>query len=148
MVSGSAELLTSVVAGHLRADPTFRRVDESLFDLFNREGSMAEVALTNEVLELIAERFKALAEPARLHILSALRSGEKTVTQLMEDTGLGQANASKHLQLLHALGFVERRKDGLYVHYRLADDSVFDLCDIMCGKLVEEARLRGEILSR
>jgi DNA-binding transcriptional ArsR family regulator len=109
---------------------------------------MAEVALTPEVLELIAERFKALAEPARLHILHALRSGEKTVSQLLEATGLGQANASKHLQLLHGLGFVERRKDGLYVHYRLADDSVFELCDIMCGRLVEESRVRGQMLSR
>ncbi len=108
---------------------------------------MAEVALTPEVLELIAERFKALAEPARLHILNGLRSGEKTVSQLLEATGLGQANASKHLQLLHGLGFVERRKDGLYVHYRLADDSVFELCNIMCGRLVEEARVRGQMLS-
>lgn len=108
---------------------------------------MAEVALTPEILELIAERFKALAEPARLHMLNALRGGEKTVSELMEETGLGQANASKHLQFLHSLGFVERRKEGLYVYYRLADDSVFELCDIMCGRLVEEARVRSDLLA-
>jgi DNA-binding transcriptional ArsR family regulator len=108
---------------------------------------MASVELTPELVDLIADRFKALAEPARLHILNALRSGEKTVTELMEETGLGQANASKHLQLLHALGFVSRRKNGLYVHYRLADDSVFHLCDIMCGRLAEEARLRSDLLA-
>jgi DNA-binding transcriptional ArsR family regulator len=107
---------------------------------------MADIALTPVILQLIAERFKALAEPARLHILNALRGGEKTVSELMEETGLGQANASKHLQLLHGLGFVERRKEGLFVYYRLADDSVFQLCDIMCGRLVEEARLRNEML--
>jgi DNA-binding transcriptional ArsR family regulator len=107
---------------------------------------MADISLTPELLELIAERFKALAEPARLHILDALRGGEKTVSELMEQTGLGQANASKHLQLLHGLGFVERRKEGLYVYYRLSDDSVFQLCDIMCGRLVEESQLRRELL--
>jgi DNA-binding transcriptional ArsR family regulator len=108
---------------------------------------MASIELTPEIVELIAHRFKALSEPARLQILNALRSGEMTVTELMEKTGLGQANASKHLQLLHGLGFVERRKDGLYVRYRLGDDSVLQLCDIMCGRLVEEARQRSEMLA-
>jgi DNA-binding transcriptional ArsR family regulator len=108
---------------------------------------MGEMTMTHEIIALVAERFKALAEPARLHILNALRGGEKTVSELMEETGLGQANASKQLQVLHGLGFVERRKEGLFVHYRLADDSVFELCDIMCGRLVEEARARSEMLT-
>jgi DNA-binding transcriptional ArsR family regulator len=106
-----------------------------------------KIALTPELLELIAERFKALAEPTRLHILKALRDGEKTVTQLMEETGLGQANVSKHLQLLHGLGITDRRKEGLYVYYRLADPTVFELCDIMCGRLVEEAQARRELFT-
>ena len=54
--------------------------------------------LTPEMIELVAERFRALAEPARLHIMQALRSGEKTVGDLVEVTGLGTANVSKHLQ--------------------------------------------------
>lgn len=106
---------------------------------------MSEYPLTPELLGLIAERFKALAEPARLGILNALRDGEMTVSELMRATGLGQANASKHLQLLHSLGFVERRKEGLNVHYRLADRDVFQLCDIMCGRLVKEADLRNRL---
>jgi len=68
------------------------------------------------MIELIAERFRALAEPARLHIMQALRSGEKTVGDLVEITGLGTANVSKHPQLLHASGFVTRRKEGLFVY--------------------------------
>ena len=71
--------------------------------------------------ERMAERFRALAEPARLQILHALREGEMTVSRLIEATGLGQANLSKHLQLLHAGGFVARRKEGLFVYYTLAD---------------------------
>jgi DNA-binding transcriptional ArsR family regulator len=98
------------------------------------------------LLDLVAERFKALAEPARLRILNVLRDGERTVSELMEATGLGQANLSKHLQMLYALGFVERRKEGLYVHYSLASEDVFRLCDIVCGRLVAEAEARGRML--
>jgi DNA-binding transcriptional ArsR family regulator len=64
----------------------------------------------------------------------------------MEETGLGQANVSKHLQLLHGLGFVDRRKEGLYVHYSLASEDVFRLCDIVCGRLAVEADTRGRLL--
>ena len=105
-----------------------------------------KVPLTSEVLDLVAARFKALAEPARLHILDMLRDGELTVTELMEETGLGQANLSKHLQLLHGHGFVTRRKEGLYVFYSLADRDVFALCDIMCGRIGAEASTRQRAL--
>ena len=64
----------------------------------------------------------------------------------MEETGFGHANVSKHLQMLYSLGFVDRRKEGLYVRYRLADESVFQLCDIVCGRLAAEADARGRIL--
>ena len=107
---------------------------------------MAPLPLTPELLELVAERFKALAEPARLRILNALRQGEKTVSELMDATGFGQANISKHLQMLHSLGFVERRKEGVFAYYSLADESVFELCDIVCGRLAAEADARDRIL--
>ena len=109
---------------------------------------MPHLALTPEVLVLVAERFKALAEPARLHILARLRRGEMTVSELVEQTALGQANVSKHLQLLHTLGFVSRRKDGLFVYYALADKGVFQLCDIMCGRLEVEMKARHRLLAR
>ena len=103
---------------------------------------MAKTTLTPELMDAVAERFRALAEPARLRLLNALRDGEKTVTELMEATGLGQANVSKHLQLLRATGFVRRRKEGLFVFYSLADDDVFALCDLMCGRLQAETEGR------
>ncbi|HEU4455172.1 MAG TPA: metalloregulator ArsR/SmtB family transcription factor [Longimicrobium sp.] len=109
---------------------------------------MASHPLTPELLDLVAERFKALAEPARLRILNALRDREMTVSEIMEATGLGQANVSKHLQLLAGLGFVGRRKEGLYAYYRLADDDVFRLCDLMCGRLAREAEAREQVLAR
>ena len=108
---------------------------------------MGRKKMTLELLALVAERFKALGEPARLSILSQLRDGEATVSDLIEATGMGQANVSKHLQHLHALGFVARRKDGLFVYYVLADESVFQLCDIMCGRIADETRQRGRALA-
>lgn len=91
--------------------------------------------MTDELLERVAERFRALGEPARLRILDTLREGEASVGELVERTGLNQANLSKHLQILHAMGFVVRRKEGLFVYYGLADADVFLLCDVMCGRI-------------
>ena len=108
---------------------------------------MSKKTMTPALLELVAERFKALGEPARLTILNSLRRGEATVSELVEDTGMGQANVSKHLQLLHTLRFVARRKEGLFVYYSLADDSVFQLCDVMCGRIAQDSRERGRIVA-
>jgi len=102
---------------------------------------VATLQLTPPVLEQLAERFRALGEPNRLAILSALRTGERTVTELIDDTGLNQANLSKHLRILHQLGYVARRKDGLRVYYALRDEDVFRICDILCNRL--ERDLRG-----
>jgi DNA-binding transcriptional ArsR family regulator len=96
---------------------------------------MLRKRLEPETLDAVADRFKVLAEPARLGILNALRDRPMSVTTLIDETGLNQANLSKHLQLLHAHGFVRRQRDKSWVFYSLADDSVFALCDIMCGQL-------------
>ena len=107
---------------------------------------MGSLPLTPQVLALMAERFKALSEPARLQILNCLRASEMTVGELVQATGLGQANVSKHLQQLHATAFVNRRKEGLFVYYELADERVFALCDLMCGRLEAEIKARAELL--
>ena len=108
---------------------------------------MGTTRLTPELLHIIAERFKAIGEPARLQILNTLREGERTVTELVDATGLGQGNVSKHLQLLHATGFVTRRTEGLYVYYGLAGEDVFQLCDIMCGRLAAEVETRRRVFA-
>ena len=108
---------------------------------------MARPTLTPALRAAVADRFKVLAEPARLEILETLRSGEQTVSEIVERTGLGQGNVSKHLQLLHAHGFVSRRKEGLHVRYALADRSVFRLCEIMCDRLNAHAVSRRRLLA-
>ena len=104
--------------------------------------------LTSGQIGLVAERFRVLGEPARLELMNALRDGERTVGELVEETGLGTANVSKHLQLLHGTGFLTRRKEGLFVYYGLAGEYVFRLCDIMCGHLAAETQARRRTLAR
>ncbi|GAC1466970.1 MAG: metalloregulator ArsR/SmtB family transcription factor [Gemmatimonadaceae bacterium] len=108
---------------------------------------MGKLTLTPEVMALVAERFKALGEPARLQILNCLRAGEMAVNDLVHETGFGQANVSKHLQLLHAMGFVRRRNEGLFVYYALADKRIFQLCDMMCGRLEQEMKRQRRLLA-
>jgi len=107
---------------------------------------MGKTPLPPEAIPLVAERFKVLAEPARLQILSVLRGGERSVTELVRETGLGQANVSKHLRLLHAHGFVARRKAGVSVYYSLAE-SVDELCDIMTRQLKTQVTSRRRALA-
>lgn len=100
---------------------------------------MSARKLTPEALEEIAERFRALGEPARLALIEALRNGERTVSELVLASGQTQANVSRHLAILHAAGLVSRRRDGMYVHYILADPEVWQLCDQVCNRLIRGA---------
>lgn len=102
---------------------------------------------TPELLALVAGRFRALAEPARLSILHALEGGERTVTDLVERTGLLQGNLSKHLQQLYAAGFVSRRRHGLFVYYALADERVLALCALMCDRLEDDLESAWQVVS-
>jgi rhodanese-related sulfurtransferase len=72
---------------------------------------------------------KALGNPYRLELLDLLAQSERTVESLAAETGATLANISQHLQILRNTGLVTARKDGLFVHYRIADPAVSTLCD-------------------
>lgn len=91
--------------------------------------------LPDELVELIAERFRALAEPTRIKLLDRLHEGEATVLELTALVGTTQQNVSKHLVLLQRAGIVSRRKHGNFAHYRIADETVYELCEAVCGSL-------------
>jgi DNA-binding transcriptional ArsR family regulator len=91
--------------------------------------------LPDEVVELIARRFKVLGEPVRIRLLERLRRGEATVTELTVVTGSTQQNVSKHLGVLLEAGIVARRKQGTASLYRIADDTIFELCEQVCGSI-------------
>lgn len=104
--------------------------------------------LNDEALELIAFRFRMLSEPMRLRILNALGSDEMTVSELVLVTGANQANVSKHLSALLNAGIVSRRKAGLTANYRVSDPTIFDLCDIVCARLIDHHETRQNALAK
>jgi len=102
------------------ADVTHRAFKDRLYGQFARIG-------------------KAVASPHRLELLELLAQSERTVDSLATETGMSVANASQHLQALREAGLVESRKEGLFVHYRLADSAVLDLSRAL--RIVAERRL-------
>ena len=76
-----------------------------------------------------------IGEPVRIKLLDRLRSGDASVGELTEALGATQQNVSRHLAVLHAAGIVARHKDGTRVVYAIADQSVFELCEAVCGSL-------------
>lgn len=80
--------------------------------------------LTDPALALRAKFFRGFADPSRLALLEALRAGEKTVSDLVAETGLTQSNVSGHLSCLRECGLVESRQQWRHVYYRLADERV------------------------
>jgi DNA-binding transcriptional ArsR family regulator len=95
--------------------------------------------LPADLVELIAERFRALSEPTRITLLDQLREGEASVLELTESIGTTQQNVSKHLGVLHRAGIVARRKQGNFAYYSIADERVFVLCETVCGSLERQA---------
>lgn len=108
---------------------------------------MANRNLSFEALSLIADRFKVLSEPLRLQILHLLQGGEKSVNELTEAVGTSQPNISKHLKLLQNNLILQRRQDGNTVYYSIADESIFTLCETVCGSLEEQLKSRADIFA-
>lgn len=92
-------------------------------------------ALSPTALSLMANFFKVLSEVSRLQIVCCLKTGAKNVTEIIEQTGLGQANVSKHLKMLSQAGVVARRQDGVCVYYQIANPFIFELCELVCDAL-------------
>ena len=96
---------------------------------------MRQREFSGQAMDMIAGRFRLLAEPMRLIILNTLGEEEMSVGQLASAIGAGQATVSKHLGMLLEAGVVARRKEGLSVFYRVADQTVFGLCEAVCSSL-------------
>jgi DNA-binding transcriptional ArsR family regulator len=105
---------------------------------------MERKKLSEEALALIAGRFKLLGEGSRLKLIIALEEGEKSVGELVEDTGLTQANVSRHLSALVVGGILSRRKEGLSVYHAIADPEIFDMCESVCGSLQKSLGARAK----
>lgn len=93
--------------------------------------------MPDALVEMIAQRFRVLGEPMRIKLLDRLRDGEATVGELVEATGASQQNVSRHLRVLLDAGLVSRTQEGNFARYAIADESVFRLCEEVCGGMRE-----------
>lgn len=93
---------------------------------------------SEEVLELIARRLKAMSEPARLKVIQNLKNGEKSVGEIAEQTGMKHGTASANLNALLSAGLVSCRKEGTKVYYHISSDMVFKVCEGVCESLKDE----------
>lgn len=102
--------------------------------------------LPDPLVDLIAQQFRVLGEPARIKLLDALRTGPAGVSELAARLGLSQQNASKHLNVLAAAGLVERTRAGNNVLYAISDPNVFTLCELVCDALRERVAALQAVL--
>ena len=100
--------------------------------------------LTPEALQQVAAYFQTLAEPTRLRILNFLRQGEHNVSELAQLCGFTAANVSRHLSLMTQHGLVARESRGTSVYYRIADDTIDALCNLVCGSLARQFEQRAQ----
>lgn len=91
-----------------------------------------------EVFESVARYFSILSEPARLRILHSICQEEKSVGQIVMETGMSQTNASRHLNMMYQAGVLKRRRDGTQVFYGVSDSTMTDLCRSVCVRVSAE----------
>ena len=94
--------------------------------------------LPPEALQEVAAYFQTLSEPTRLQILNYLREGERNVGELAQLCGYTAANVSRHLAMLTKHGLVARESRGTSVYYRIADERIYALCDLVCGNIARQ----------
>lgn len=109
-----------------------KRVSKSLTDL-KIEG--------DQIFQLAADLFRVLSAPMRLRIIKSLCDHEKNVSELLAEIDTTQPNMSQHLNTLYMSGVLGKRRDGVQIYYRIADDRVAELCRVVCTQVAVDAEL-------
>lgn len=91
---------------------------------------------------LHADMCKTISNPRRQAILDTIRDGEMTVSELIEKTGISQANLSQHLAILRSKGVVRTRRDGNNVHYSISNLKIIEAYDLISEVLEDSATSR------
>ncbi len=97
--------------------------------------------MTEESIGEVSQMLKALSDPTRLKIMQTLHHEELCVTDIVEKVGSGQANISKHLQVLAKVNLVQTRREGTTIYYSILDPVVNKMCEAICNgyaKLIEK----------
>lgn len=101
-----------------------------------------------QIFELQAEVIKTLASPKRLEILNALKTGEKTVSELVDLLGVPKANVSQHLAVMRHKGILKSRRDGVNIYYCLTSPKVIQACTLMREVLTEQMHEKNRVIKK
>ena len=115
--------------------------------LMRRISGRARAGLGAQQLRAVADLFGVLSEPSRLRILQILQDRPASVGELVEKSGLKQANASKQLGILLSAGVIARQQEGNRAIYSIVMPLVFDLCHLVCDSVAKQAVERAAALS-
>jgi ArsR family transcriptional regulator len=96
--------------------------------------------------EMQSEVCKTLASPKRLEILNALKSGEKTVSELVNILGAPKANVSQHLAVMRHAGILKSRRTGVSIYYSVANPKVIKACILMREVLTEQMKEKTKFI--
>jgi ArsR family transcriptional regulator len=100
-----------------------------------------ELDKPDAVFDKAAELFRVMSAPMRLKIISCLCDGEQNVTYLLSKISTTQPNMSQHLNTLYKAGVVQKRRDGVQIHYRIANEKVVNLCKAVCLQIEGDFKL-------
>ena len=101
----------------------------------------------DKIYEIQAEYFKALSHPVRIKIVQYLKEGEKCVCKIVPYLREEQSNVSRHLAALKRAGILSSRKEGVSVYYRVQDENIYKILDLVFSSIKKEARKKFAILS-
>jgi ArsR family transcriptional regulator len=96
--------------------------------------------------KLHAEFCKSISNPKRQEILEALREKEKTVNELIEETGISQSNLSQHLAILRSKGIVEARREGTNIYYSICNKKIIKAYDLVSQVLMESLAVQNKTI--
>jgi DNA-binding transcriptional ArsR family regulator len=102
--------------------------------------------MSDALVARVVERLRALADPARIRLLMRLKRGPASVGELAELLAIGQPSVSKHLAVLRQAGLVDVERRGTSAIYVVRDQTLFDLCAIVCEGVTRHAREEHEAL--
>lgn len=97
-----------------------------------------------QVFEAVSSYFALLSEPVRLRILHSICREEKSVSQIVAETGATQTNVSRHLNTLYRAGALSRRKDGNFIYYGVRDAALTEICRTVCTHIAARTETQSE----
>lgn len=97
------------------------------------------------VFEGVARYCGLLSEPMRVRILHSICNDEKSVSQIVQETGASQTNVSRHLNTLYSANVLTRRKRGNFVYYQVKDHGLTEICRMVCTNVIASSNSGSDL---